>query len=47
MDMSVILRSKKLSKYFIGLLPIHLPSLDDFLGPAKFNLTCLGKRKTN
>ena len=44
-DMSVILRSEKLSKYFIGLSPKHFWSLYDFLGPAKFNLTYWGKRK--
>ena len=39
MDMNVILKSEKNTKYFIGLTPKHFWSLYKFLGDAKFSLS--------
>ena len=39
MEMNVILKSKKNTKYFIGLTPKHFWSLYKFLGDAKFSLS--------
>ena len=39
MDMNVILKSEKNTKYFIGLTPKHFLSLYKFLGDAKFSLS--------
>ena len=39
MGMNVILKSKKNTKYFIGLTPKHFWSLYKFLGDAKFSLS--------
>ena len=39
MDINVILKSEKNTKYFIGLTPKHFWSLYKFLGDAKFSLS--------
>ena len=39
MDLNVILKSEKNTKYFIGLTPKHFWSLYKFLGDAKFSLS--------
>lgn len=47
MDVNVILRSEKETKYFIGLTPKHFLDLYNFLGDAKFHLNYWNSTSNN
>ena len=47
MDVNVILKSEKKTKYFIGLIPKHFLDLYNFLGDAKFQLNYWNSNSNN